>query len=154
MNTVLQRSKDAMRSMPEKEIQKFLEEWTWGTLIAVDGDRPYAIELSYATDGEYIYCGSMPGGRMARCIKDNGRVVFKVCDSAKDPSRFRAVIVEGTVQKLTGKEEIVAGLRVLYKKLGIPGSRIEPRSAQLIASGQSSFYRIAIQELGGRAIGY
>jgi nitroimidazol reductase NimA-like FMN-containing flavoprotein (pyridoxamine 5'-phosphate oxidase superfamily) len=143
-----------MRSMPEKEIKKFLEEWTWGTLIAIDGDRPYAIELSYATDGEYIYCGSMPGGRMARCIKDNARVVFKVCDSTKDPSRFRAVIVEGTVKKLTQKDEIVKGLRVLYRKLRMPESRIEPRSAQLTTSRESSFYRIAITELGGRAIGY
>ena len=33
-----------------------------GTLIAIDNDRPYAIELSYATDGEFIYCGSMPAG--------------------------------------------------------------------------------------------
>jgi len=143
-----------MRTMPEKEIKKFLEDWTWGTLIAVDGDRPYAIELSYATDGEYIYCGSMPGGRMARCIKDNARAVFKVCDSTKDPSRFRAVIVEGPVKKLTEKDEIVRGLRVLYNKLGMPESRIEPRAAQLTASRESSFYRIAMQELGGRAIGY
>ena len=140
--------------MPEKEIKKFLEEWTWGTLIAVDGDRPYAIELSYATDGEYIYCGSMPGGRMTRCIKDNANVVFKVCDSTKDPSRFRAVIVEGPVKKLTRKDEIVTGLRVLYKKLGLPESRIEPRAAQLTASRESSFYRIALKELGGRAIGH
>lgn len=143
-----------MRSMSEREIKKFLEEWTWGTLIAVDGDQPYAIELSYAADEEYIYCGSMPGGRMARSIKDNARVVFKVCDSSKDPSRFRAVIVEGPVKKLMQKEEIVKGLRVLYKKLGLPESRIEPRSAQLTASRESSFYRITMQELGGRAIGY
>jgi nitroimidazol reductase NimA-like FMN-containing flavoprotein (pyridoxamine 5'-phosphate oxidase superfamily) len=143
-----------MRSMSEKEIKKFLEEWTWGTLIAIDGDRPYAIELSYATDGEFIYCGSMPGGRMARCVRDNAHVVFKVCDSTKDPSRFRAVIVEGAVKKLTQKDEIVQGLRVLYKKLGFPESRIEPRSAQLTASKESSFYRIAMQEIGGRAIGY
>jgi nitroimidazol reductase NimA-like FMN-containing flavoprotein (pyridoxamine 5'-phosphate oxidase superfamily) len=143
-----------MRSMSEREIIKFLEEWTWGTLIAVDGDRPYAIELSYATDGEYVYCGSMPGGRMAHCIRDNAIAVFKVCDSAKDPSRFRAVMVEGPVKKLTQRDEIIAGLRVLYKKLGLPASRIEPRAAQLTASTESSFYRIAMQELGGRAIGY
>ena len=139
--------------MSESEIKKFLEEWTWGTLFAIDGDRPYAIELSYAADGEFIYCGSMPGGRMARCIKDNANVAFKVCDSPKDPSRFRAVIVEGTVKKLTQKDEIVKGLRVLYKKLGLPESRIEPRAAQLTAKApESSFYCIVIKELGGRAI--
>jgi hypothetical protein len=58
------------------------------------------------------------------------------------------------VKKLTEKDEIVKGLRVLYKKLGLPESRIEPRSNQLIASKVASFYRIAIKELGGRAIGY
>jgi len=140
--------------MSENEIRKFLDEWTWGTLFAIDNDKPYAIELSYATDGEFIYCGSMPGGRMARCIKDNANVAFKICDSSKDTSRFRAVIVEGQVRKLTRKDEIVKGLRVLYKKLGLPESRIEPRAAQLTASKESSFYRIAIKELGGRAIGY
>ena len=143
-----------MKTMPEKEIRKFLDEWTWGTLIAIEGDRPYAIELSYAVDEKFVYCGSMPGGRMARCVKDNTNVIFKVCDSARDASRFRAVIVEGQVKKLIEKDEIVKGLRVLYKKLGLPESRIEPRSNQLIASKVSSFYRIAIKELGGRAIGY
>lgn len=142
-----------MRSMSESEIKQFLAEWTWGTLIAVDGDKPYAIELSYATDGEFIYCGSMPGGRMSRCIKDNAHAVFKVCDCSKDTSRFRAVIVEGQVKKLTEREDIIQGLRVLYKKLGVPESRIEQRADQLTARAQeSSFYRISMKELGGRAV--
>jgi len=144
-----------MRSLSESEIRTFLDEWTWGTLIAIEGDKPYAIELSYATDGAYVYCGSMPGGRMARCVKDNTNVVFKVCDSSKDTSHFRAVIVEGTVKKLTQRDEIIEGLGVLYKKLGLPESRIAPRTGELLAKvPESSFYRIAIKELGGKAIGY
>ena len=144
-----------MRSLSEPEMRKFLGEWTWGTLIAIEDDRPYAIELSYATDGVYVYCGSMPDGRMARCVKDNANVVFKVCDSSKDTSHFRAVIVEGTVKKLIRRDEIVEGLGVLYKKLGLPESRIAPRTEQLLAKvPESSFYRITIKELGGRAIGY
>ena len=144
-----------MRSMSEREIKMFLKEWNWGTLIAIEGDRPYAIELSYATDETHIYCGSMPGGRMARCIQDNSNVVFKICDSAQDGSRFRAVIAEGKVKKLTQKDEIIRGLRVLYKKLGFPEARIEPRAKELIAKlPESSFYRIEIKQLGGRAIGY
>ena len=109
-----------MRSLSESEINQFLKEWTWGTLIAIEDDKPYAIELSYATDGKYIYCGSMPGGRMSRCVQDNTNVVFKVCESSKDTSTFRSVIVEGTVKKLTQREEIVSGLRVLYKNWGFP----------------------------------
>ena len=144
-----------MRNLTEKEIFEFIEAWNWGTLIAIEGDKPYAIELSYATDGKYLYCGSMPGGRMSKCVKDNANVVFKICESSKDTTKFRAVIVEGTVKKLTEKDEIVSGLRVLYKKLGLPDSRIEPRANQLTAQApESSFYRIKIKELGGRAIGY
>ena len=144
-----------MRSLSESEITQFLNEWNWGTLIAIEGDKPYAVELSYATDGKYIYCGSMPGGRMSRCVKDNSNAVFKICDSSRDTSQFRAVIVEGRVKKLTQRDEIVSGLRVLYKKLGFPESRIEPRADQLTARApESSFYRIEIKELGGRAIGY
>ena len=144
-----------MRSLSEKEIIQFLKEWSWGTLIAIENDKPYAIELSYATDGEYLYCGSMPGGRMSRCVKDNTNVVFKVCESSRDTTKFRAVIVEGTVKKLTQRDEIINGLRVLYKKLGLPDSRINPRADQLTAQApESSFYRIKINEHGGRAIGY
>jgi nitroimidazol reductase NimA-like FMN-containing flavoprotein (pyridoxamine 5'-phosphate oxidase superfamily) len=77
-----------------------------------------------------------------------------VCDSTKDTSKFRAVIVEGQVEKLTDREEIIKGLRVLYKKLGFPDSRIEPRADQLTSRGEeSSFYRITVKELGGRVIG-
>ena len=143
-----------MRDLSDNEIKQFLEEWTWGTLIAMDGDKPYAIELSYATDGQFIYCGSMPGGRMSRSVKDNTNAVFKVCDCPKDTSIFRAVIVEGTINKLTKRDEIVNGLRVLYKKLGIPENRIERRADQLtvMRDKQSSFYRIAMEKLGGRAL--
>ena len=144
-----------MRSLSESEITQFLDEWNWGTLIAIEGDKPYAVELSYATDGKYIYCGSMPGGRMSRCVKDNTNVAFKICESSRDTSRFRTVIVEGKVKKLTQRDEIVKGLRVLYKKLGLPASRIEHRADQLTARApESSFYRIEIKDLGGRTIGY
>jgi nitroimidazol reductase NimA-like FMN-containing flavoprotein (pyridoxamine 5'-phosphate oxidase superfamily) len=144
-----------MRALSESEIKKFLSEWTWGTLIAIDGDGPYAIELSYAFDGDCIYCGSMPDGRMSRCITNNSRVAFKICDSTRDTSRFRAAIAEGTVRKMTERAEIVKGLEVLYKKLGFPASRIEKRADQLCVPGKSSsFYRIGITALGGRAIGY
>jgi nitroimidazol reductase NimA-like FMN-containing flavoprotein (pyridoxamine 5'-phosphate oxidase superfamily) len=97
----------------------------------------------------------MPDGRMSRCIANGSRVAFKICDSTKDTSRFRAAIAEGTVRKMIRREEIVQGLTVLYKKLGFPPSRIEKRADQLCAQGTgSSFYRIDITALGGRAIGY
>lgn len=143
-----------MRSMGEKEIRDFIRDKTWGTLIAVDKEGPYAVELAYASDDEYIYCGSMPGGRMVRCVKNNPSVSFKICESSEDMSRFRAVIVEGKCKILTDRDEIVKGLAVLYKKLGMPEARIEKRADQLTADKDKiSFYRIPLQGLGGRCAG-
>jgi nitroimidazol reductase NimA-like FMN-containing flavoprotein (pyridoxamine 5'-phosphate oxidase superfamily) len=143
-----------MRALSKSEIKEFLDEWTWGTLIAIDNDKPYGIEVSYATDGEFVYCSSMPGGRMSQCIKNNANVSFKVCDASKDTSKFRAVILEGCVERLAQRDEIVKGLRVLYRKMGLPESRIEQRADQLtLKAEQSSFYRITIHDLGGRKMG-
>ena len=144
-----------MKSMTEKEIREFIKGSKWGTLIAIDNNKPYAVELSYASDDEYIYCGSMPGGRMARSIKSNPSVSFKICQSSDDMSQFKAVIVEGQAEILTDREKIVKGLGVLYSKLGLPESRIETRADQLMANREKiSFYRIPMTELGGRAAGY
>jgi len=143
-----------MRSLSKGEIKEFLDEWTWGTLIVIDRDKPYAIEVSYATDGVFVYCSSMPGGRMSQCIKKNANVSLKVCDASKDTSKFRAVIVEGCVEKLSQRDEIVKGLQVLYRKMGLPESRIEQRADQLTLKAEdSSFYRITIKDMGGRAMG-
>ncbi|MBW2554331.1 MAG: hypothetical protein JRE20_09420 [Deltaproteobacteria bacterium] len=57
-----------MREMTEKEIRDFIAEWRWGTILAVEDNKPYAVEVSYATDDNHLYCGSRPGGRMAKCI--------------------------------------------------------------------------------------
>jgi len=140
--------------MSEKEIRDFIRDKTWGTLIAVDKDGPYAVELAYASDDEYIYCGSMPDGRMLRCVRNNQSVAFKICESSEDMSQFRAVIVEGKCKILTDRDEIVKGLAVLYKKLGMPESRIEKRADQLTADKDKiSFYRIPLRGLGGRCAG-
>jgi nitroimidazol reductase NimA-like FMN-containing flavoprotein (pyridoxamine 5'-phosphate oxidase superfamily) len=144
-----------MRSMTEKEIREFIENSKWGTLIAIDNNKPYAVELSYASDDKFIYCGSMPGGRMAKSIKSNPTVSFKICYSSEDMSQFKAVIIEGQAKILTDRDEIVRGLGVLYKKLGLPESRIETRADQLTANKEKiSFYRIPTTEFGGRIAGY
>jgi len=92
-----------MREMSRKEMLDFIAEWRWGTVIGVEGDRPYAIEVAYASDDAYLYCGSRPGGRMAQCIKANANAAFKICDSDPEHRKWRAVIVEGKAERLTGK---------------------------------------------------
>ena len=104
--------------MTEKEIREFIAEWRWGTILAVEGDKPYAVEVSYASDEDYIYCGSRPGGRMARCILSNSNAAFKICDSDPEHRKWRAAIVEAKVERLTRKDDILFFVRLLAKKMG------------------------------------
>jgi nitroimidazol reductase NimA-like FMN-containing flavoprotein (pyridoxamine 5'-phosphate oxidase superfamily) len=141
-----------MRDMNEKEIKQLIEEWTWGTLIAVDDNKPYAIENTYGSDGKYIYCGSMPGGRMARCIKKNPNVVYKICNAEKDYREWKAVIVEGKAERLTKKEDMLYAMRLISKKRGLPENHYDSIADLMVSKPEeANCIRILIQNIGGRS---
>ena len=143
-----------MRTLSEKEIRQLMDEMIWGTLIAIDGGQPYAIETSFAVDDQFLYTGSKFAGRMNRCIEKNPTVTFKVCDSTKDAKLFRAAIVESEATILTEKDDILQCLRIIYKKLDLPESRIEERALKITdKTGSLSLYRMPLQKLGGVASG-
>jgi nitroimidazol reductase NimA-like FMN-containing flavoprotein (pyridoxamine 5'-phosphate oxidase superfamily) len=139
-----------MRNMTEKEIIDFIKDWTWGTLIGVEGDRPYAIENTYATDGEYIYCGSMPGGRMARCIKKNPNVVYKICNADKDYQEWKAVIIEGKAERLTTREDILKFLRLIAVRMGKAETYLDNRVDKILSNLDANVIRIPLKVMGGR----
>jgi nitroimidazol reductase NimA-like FMN-containing flavoprotein (pyridoxamine 5'-phosphate oxidase superfamily) len=143
-----------MKNLSENEIRQLMDEIVWGTLIALDDKQPYAIETSFATDDRFLYTGSKCGGRMNKCIEKNSTVTFKICDSTRDAKLFRAAIVESEAKILTERDEIMHCLRTIYKKLGLPESRIEERADKITARrGSLSLYRMPLEKLGGVASG-
>ena len=143
-----------MRTLSENEIRQLMDEMRWGTLNAIDELKPYAFESSFATDYNFLYTGSKFGGSMNKCIEKNPTATFKICDSTKDSKLFRAAIVESEAKTLTEKDEIVQCLRTIYKKLGLPESRIEERADKITAqTGSLSLYRMPLMKLGGVASG-
>ena len=139
-----------MRNMNKEEIINFIKDWTWGTLIGVEGDKPYAIENTYATDGEYIYCGSMPGGRMAKCIKKNPGVVYKICNADKDYQEWKAVIIEGKAERLTQKDDILKFLRLIARRMGFAENHFDGRVDKIASNPNANVIRIPLKVLGGR----
>ena len=139
--------------MTEKEIMDFILSWTWGTLIGVEGNRPYAVEVSYGTDGQYIYCGSRPGGRMALCISNNLNVAFKICDSGRDCSRWRAVIVEGEAERVTGYEDILYSVRMIARQMGLRETAFDRIADTVAGDPQGNSIRIPIQTISGVTTG-
>ena len=142
-----------MRDMTKKGIRNFIREWTWGTLIGTEENKPYAVELSYGTDGEYIYYGSMPGGRMARCIIANPNVVFKICDSDRSYSRWRAVIIEGKAERLTNYDDILYSVRCIAKQRGFPENAFDNIARRVAHAPESNSIRLPIKVFGERISG-
>ena len=147
-----------MTKMGEKEIRDFIEEWTWGTIIAVDGDKPYAIEVSYGSDRKHIYFGSRPNGKMAKCIRKNQNIIFKICDADRFYYTWRAVSVFGKAERLTKREDILYGMKmiaekIIYttKKTSVTEEQFQAIGEQLAANPEKGGpLRIAIENFSGR----
>jgi nitroimidazol reductase NimA-like FMN-containing flavoprotein (pyridoxamine 5'-phosphate oxidase superfamily) len=139
-----------MREMTEKEIRDFIVEWKWGTILAAEDNKPYAVEVSYASDDNYLYCGSRPGGRMAKSIKSNPNAAFKICDSDPEHKKWRAIIVEGVAERMTAKEDVLYFVRLLAKKMGRPENAFDG-FAEKIASNpeESNSIRIPLKVMSG-----
>ena len=138
-----------MGTMTKQEVVKFIKNWAWGTLIGVEGKKPYAVEVSYGTDGEYIYCGSKPGGRMAKCLKENSNVVFKICKSDRKAETFKAVIIEGKAERLTSYEDVLHGLKSVAKQVDLEENLLDPIAKRHYKNPASNFIRIPIKTVGG-----
>ena len=143
-----------MRDMTQTEILDFIQYFTWGTLIGVEGDKPYAIELSYGFDGTFIYCGSMPGGRMQRCIRDNVNVAFKICECDWSYERYRAVIVEGRAARMTSREDIMLAVVQIARQRKLPDHAFVGVVDRLVDNPESNSLRIAVTTVGGKSAGY
>ena len=141
-----------MREMTEREIRDFIKSWKWCTVIAVEGDKPYAVEVSYGSDDNYIYCGTRPGGRMARAIKENPNVAIKICSSDPRGDDWLAVIVEGKAERLTKKEDIMHSVRQIAKSLGRPENALDAIGERIAANPEkSNSLRIPIKKISGMA---
>jgi len=138
-----------MRDMTPDEIMRFIKYYTWGTLIGVEGNKPYAVEISYGTDGAYIYCGSRPGGRMAKCILHNPNVAFKICDSDRSYSRWNAVIIEAEAERLTKREDILHSVRCIARQRGLHERAFDGVVERVVHHGESNSLRIPIKVVSG-----
>ncbi|OGL41803.1 MAG: hypothetical protein A2149_02690 [Candidatus Schekmanbacteria bacterium RBG_16_38_11] len=137
-----------MRDMTEKEIRDLIEDWTWGTIIAVDDGKPYAIEVSYGSDEKNIYCGSRPNGKMAKILRKNPEIIFKICDADKFYPNWRGVSVFAKAEILSKKENIMYGIRQIAKRVIYGAKRINRSEEEFLKIGE----RMAAKPEAGNAL--
>lgn len=85
-----------MRAMTDKEIEKLLNEVTWGTICGVLPDgTPYATEVTYLHENNEIISLSHAHGLTGESIRNCSQICFKVCESNRMSRNFRAVSLFG-----------------------------------------------------------
>jgi len=141
-----------MKVLPKQEIAGILKERKWGTLMGVDGKKPYGVEVAYTVIGKYLYVIFNPVGRMARCFKKNKNAAFKVCTADNELADWQAVIVEGVIERVTTPADIRRAFRELARKLGYDENLYEKMAQKYAANPKiSPVHRIVIAARGGKS---
>jgi len=141
-----------MKELPKKEMAKILKERKWGTLMGVDGKKPYGVEVAYTVLGKYLYVIFNPSGRMARCFRKNKNAAFKICTADNELADWQAVIVEGAIERVTVPADIRRAFRELARKLGYDENLYEKMAEKYAANPKiSPVHRILIAARGGKS---
>jgi nitroimidazol reductase NimA-like FMN-containing flavoprotein (pyridoxamine 5'-phosphate oxidase superfamily) len=139
-----------MRKMNEREIRDFISDWSWCTIVSTDGDKPYAIEVTYVTDGQYMYCGSRPGGTMHTCLKKNRNVLLKICDADRTYQTWRAATVRGQAEFITDRDEVFRIIRLIAKIRGREENFFDKVAAFILKNPDGpSLFRLLINDISG-----
>jgi len=140
-----------MKILQKKHILQILKERKWGTLMGVDGKKPYGVEVAYTLVGKYLYVIFNPSGRMARCFRKNKNSAFKICTADTDITSWEAVLVEGAMERVVNPDDIKRAFRALSQKLGYDKNLYDKMAEKYAANPkQSPVHRILIKIAGGK----
>lgn len=96
------------------QIEEVLKNQFVGRIGCSLADETYIVPISYAYDGNYIYCHTKEGKKTA-IMRKNPNVCFQV-DEMKNMANWRSVIVHGYFEELKNKEDRTAGMQILLNR--------------------------------------
>ena len=143
-----------MLDLKNDEICELLERCDWGTLLVVDRNKPYGIEVSHYVSEEKIYFIINPRGKAGRCMGENPHVAYKVCKACLPEQRWSAATVEGRVEQVREPQAIRDAFMKLAEKLDRDRERYKKLGEKFSAPGETSpVYYLPIATLSGKASG-
>ena len=135
--------------MEKNEIENLLNELYEGTLMLVDGDKPYGIVCWYCFDGKDIWLGILPKGRKFDCIRKNSNAAFMVFKTSGEG--WCSVLAEGKIEQVRDREGIFCGLKLASEKYKMPQEVLESQLEKFTkAPDKSMTFRIKVELLSGR----
>ena len=141
-----------MLDLKPDEIHELLNRCDWGTLLVVDGNKPYGIEVShYVSDGK-IYFIINPRGKAGRCMGENPQVAYKVCKARLPQQRWSAATVEGKVTQVREPQAVRDAFMMLAERLNRDRDRYKKLGEKFSAPEEvSPVYYLPIATLSGKA---
>lgn len=141
-----------MKALTKKRMLQILKQKKWGTLMTVDGKKPYGIEVAYTITGKFLYIIFNPAGRASRCAQKNKNAAFKVCTTDDDMNKWAAVLIEGTLKRVSSSRDIKKAFRALARRLNYDENLYNKMAEKYVANPQRSpVHRLSLDIMAGRA---
>ena len=96
------------------EIEELLRSQLIGRIGCHAGGETYVVPISYAYDGNYIYCHT-DEGKKASMMRKNPKICFQV-DSMKDMANWKSVIIQGLFEELKEKSDRIHAMQTLLNR--------------------------------------
>jgi len=97
------------------EIEKLLTKEVIGRIGCTDGQMVYVVPISYAYDGEYVYCHTHEGQKV-NIMRKNPIVCFEV-DHLQNMANWQSVIAHGRFEELKEGERRKNALQRLHERI-------------------------------------
>lgn len=141
-----------MLDLTNDEIHELLQRCDWGTLLVVDGTKPYGIEVSHYISEGKIYFIINPRGKAGKCMEKNPQVAYKVCKALLPKQRWSAATVEGRVEKVREPQAIRDAFMKLAERLNRDRDRYKKLGEKFSQKGETSpVYYLPIVTMSGKA---
>ncbi len=141
-----------MQDLSNDEIKMLLDKCDWGTLLVVNKDKPYGVEVSHFIHNESIYLIINPSGKASNCISRNPNVAYKVCKADLPRQRWSAAIVEGRIERVTEPQNIYDSFVMLAQRLNRDMEKYKKMGQQFSRQPENSpVYCLKIQNISGKA---
>ena len=96
------------------QVEDLLKNQIVGRLGCSTSDETYIVPISYAYDGNYIYCHTIEG-KKTEILRKNPKVCFQV-DEMKDMGNWKSVIVQGVYEELKNPEDRTFAMKILLQR--------------------------------------
>ena len=96
------------------QIEEVLKTQLVGRIGCSFNGETYVVPISYAYDGNYIYCHTTEG-KKTEIMRINPKVCFQV-DEMTDMANWKSVLVQGEFEELKTKEGRTTGMQTLLNR--------------------------------------